>query len=205
MQSLNSVAEVAYRRVYPGAPADAPHTLQEFMETAKQKYGYLQWKFYFDGKQDPDFTFVEILLKTKKLKVEKDEDDKLFAKLEDEVLDLPRDAGVYVVKPLKAACGGNLVKTTIAAMDLYCHVKRSKKRYYRQGDKIFFPDGFKCVDVEKVEVTVLSIGDLDGDDVLISEAMADLVREGVVAAYMSTSNRPEDKTADRNPNTEITK
>ncbi len=98
MQSLNAIAELAFRRVNPGDICRAPHTLEEYIETAKQKYAYLQWKFYFDGRQDPDVMFSDLLLKTKQLKVETDENKKLFAQLQDTPLDLPNDAGVFIIQ-----------------------------------------------------------------------------------------------------------
>lgn len=202
MFDIRSIADLVYKRLNPGGSNEFPHEYEEVLETVKMKYGYMVWLNHFQGMKDPDLKITfESLIKPVTKKIEFDESG-MFITLDNGVIDLPRDASITNVRPKRLGCA-NLVKTTASSYQMYAKSTISKS-YYRIGKVIRFPYGMPASDITEVEAFVVSTGAIT-DDIIVSDAYADQIREATIKDYLGEIGLPEDKIIDKNPNTEIKK
>lgn len=202
MFSIKAIAELVYKRLNPGGSPEFPHEYEEVLETVKQKYGYLVWLNNFQGKKDPDLKMsFESMLKPF-TKVIQFDNEGMFITLDPGVIDLPRDSGITNVRQNKRNCV-MLAKSQASSYQMYAKSTISKC-YYRIGNTIRFPYGMPDADIKEVSGLSVTTGSID-DDIMVGDGFADVIREEVFKNYFGGASQPEDKVADRNPNTEIRK
>lgn len=191
--TINEIAELAYRQIYPTSGDAPPVTLVEFKRTAIYEYAYQALLFAWNEKQREGYYQVPShLLDSKVLKVENNEIDisgiNVFSSLPGEVW-LQSVGGV--------GCDCKYVKFTLNNYKLLCEdesLDDTDVPFYVLGKKIVFPQGVKK---KELPVHFASIGSTD-EETEVDAALAVPVRNRLMEIY---GNRlPKDVTLNDNPN-----
>jgi hypothetical protein len=185
-RSLWTIAELVWRQINPPGTDEAKNTLEEYVERAKDEYANVAFNTWLQLRNDSDLSIVEQLLVRKKYDVKQDAEG-LFSELDHNVLDFPRDMGVFKVQPPKQR---PMTKTTLGTMDLY-KGDPGEKVYYRIGKKIFYPEGFDNPATKDVMITIVASDFID-DDLQVPEIFAKPIQDALMKAYGSTIGVKED-------------
>lgn len=201
--TLKAVAELVHSALYPNAES-APVKLQELIEAAKNSYAGIVWESFLND-QDRERRVPENLLRQYiyEVKEDKDEGDMKYIDLGPiDIVDLPRDEGVYIVQPFGSR--ERLRKSTKSASNLFEPSLTGEHTYYRVGKKIYFPEGYLHDErLNKIKLTAVTIEpDLDGK-IKIERRYAELIEHRLRQKYGPTATRPADKVSDNNPNAAV--
>jgi hypothetical protein len=192
-RSIWTIAELVWRQLNPGGKEEAKHTLEEYVETAKDEYADIAFSTWLQLRNDKDLSLIENLLHRQEFEVKENSEGK-YSELDISIMDLPRDMGVFRVQPPKQ---GPMTKTTLGTKDLF-QGDPGEYTYYRTGTKVFYPDGFAIPETKKVLITYVS-SDLIDDDLSVPEIFASRISNALRKAYGPTLNIPADTTNNKNP------
>lgn len=193
MPTLQSIAELSWRKLFPSPSDETAITKEEFVESAKIEFAYqLLLQYWGQKRQDGSYDIPSYLLRQEDLPVEDDQID--ISSLEIS-RSLPNDIWLSCVGDI--TCGCEYVKSTVNMTQLMCDDDSlgDKKTYLIVGNRIRFPRGTYS---NKIPITYASKGlDLDGE-LEIDEALGALVRQRLQELY----GNPEvvDVTNNTNPN-----
>lgn len=139
-----------------------------------------------------------------------DDKQRIFTELEEDVLDLPKDAGIVLIQDYdrNQIYSSSVENNNLLNKMRFAKATSDNKIYYRQGKKIFI-EGFKTADLEfnPISVSYVPKQDLltmdDTDEVLISDQLVTvlsnlLVAQGKRMLYGSKSDDNSDG-ADNKP------
>ena len=191
-RTLWAIAELAWRQLNPKGKDDAKNTVEEYVETAIDEYAQAAFQLHLQIQNEKDLSLIEGLLRKDPFDVKRDDTNMQYSELDKDVLDLPRDLGIFQVKP-----NGQrpLAKVSISNY-LYFNDDPGDRTYYRVGRKIYYPDGFALPNTSKVWITYASTEGI-GPDLEIPDILASRVRDGLLAKYGGTVNIPQDTSNNR--------
>jgi hypothetical protein len=190
MASLQSIAELCYRELYPNI-SKAPVTLVEFLQAARIQYAAAVW--VLSKEEGSDFEVPSELLTEIELPVINNEID--ISELE--VLNsLSGDA--WLANVGGAACECKYIKTSLNQERTLCDDDSigDAKTYYPLGQKIKFPRG---THKKKLFITYANMGtNIDTEAIEVNEYVASKVWDKLVQLY--GQKQPVDVTNNANPN-----
>src|SRR6185503_20646505 len=140
MPSLQSIAELSWRQIFPNPSVESPITLVEFIATARNEFAYqtllMAWK---EKRDEGEYNIPPYLLEQTKLPVINNEMDisglNVFKSLQQEV---------WAVNIGGINCICKYVKSTVNLSQLLCgddSLDDSVRTYYFMNNKIVFPKG----------------------------------------------------------------
>jgi len=193
MPTLQSIAELSWRTMFPSGSDETAISKEEFIESAKVEFAYqLLLQYWAQRRQDGSFDIPSYLLRQQEFAVENNQID--ISGL-DIARSLPNDIWLSCVGDI--TCGCEYIKSTVNMAQLMCDDDSlgDKKTYFIVGDKIRFPKGTYS---NKVPVMYAGKGlDLDGE-LEIDEALGAIVRQRLLELYGRPV--PVDTTNNTNPN-----
>lgn len=195
MANLNSVAELAWRQLFPNPGDEAALTKEEFQETAKLEYAYQLLLFYYKERREFGlFIFPSYMLNEIELPVVDNEVDIKELTI---FRSLPSDLWLQNVGGV--ACKCTYVKTDVNMAQLMCDddsLDSDYLTYYVVNNKIKFPDG---VHQNPITIIYANRGDKLNGFVEVDDALAGIVRTRLVEIYGGKIGK-EDDTNNSNSN-----
>lgn len=197
MAGLKSIAELAWKQLFPN-PGNKPLvTRGQFVATAKTEYGYLMWKKLKEDKaQEGDYEVPSHLLTYKEMTVENNAID--ISGLE-VMRGLDFEMWLQDVRGVENDCSCKYVKSTSNKNKILCNddsLPDDAKIYFPAGKKILFPRGTHA---NKLIVVYAGTGEGVDDDIEIDDAIGGMIRRTLIEIYGGKTG-PEDRTNDQNPN-----
>lgn len=194
MRSIWTIAELVWRQLHPAGSDEAKNTLEEYVEAAKDEMAALVFQFYYQAREEGDFSIIEPFLFDRALAVEQSEEGP-FVTLDRPVLDLPKDSGVWAVRLHPR--GEPLTKTTRMTYDLFRDDPAERRPYYRSGQRLYFPEGVEGV--KKVYATVASSEAVE-DSLEVPNHLAAAIAKALAERYGASLGVPVDETNNGNSN-----
>lgn len=194
-RSLWTIAELAWKQVYPKGKEETKNTVEEFVETAKDEYANVAFTTWLQLRNDSDLSLIENLLTRKKYEVKENTDGELYSDLEVSVFTLPRDMGIFIVQPPRQR---PLIKGSIGTQNLFAD-DPGERSYYRLEKKIFYPEGFAIPGTKEVMITLVALDFID-NELEVPDIFAKPIRDALVSKYMGTISVPVDDTNNKNAN-----
>lgn len=195
MASLKEISELVWRQIGT-ANDEARITLEEVDAAAILEYAWQQLQMAWKNKRDDgEYVVPSYLLREGELKVKNNEADiSGFGILKG----LPSEMWLQNIGGI--GCGCNYIKTTVNMAQLMCEddsLDADTKTYYVIGERIKFPKG---VHSEKLPIIYANDGtDLNSQDIIVDEAIGNLVRQALLASYLGKVT-PKDDTNNSTPN-----
>lgn len=197
MTTLNAIAELVWLRLSPDGDQSAPHSKHELVEAAYNIYAGLIWETYLQTQAQGERTIFESLLQKKEFDVERDGDKYVVNIGKVPVIELPRDAGIYIVR--EAGSNKRYIKGSLATSELFEPSSTGEKSYYRLSDRIEFPEGVYDTK-RKVQVLMVAPEPDEYGKIQVSRIYAESIEGRLMRQYMPGVEIPEDKSTDENSN-----
>ena len=191
MTSLFTIAELAWRNIYPEGSREARNTLEEFVETAVHEYAYWAFRMHMELVNSGEESMVEGLLRRKGYAVKTDEEG-LYSDLDVDVMDLPKDIGVYQVWP--SGSEYPLTKGKDVSRNLF---PEGERIYFRREKQIRYPDGFERPNTKTVFITTISLDSLD-EKLEVPDTLAKQIRDSLERIYGQGKGLGENTTNNKN-------
>ena len=194
MPSIKIVAEMAQRQCYANPNGDASNRKPEFeLATIAALAGTYKIE-YFNINSEGEKQVMPSWLTTTIVKAEKTATGQFGFCLPNMPINLPNDIGIYKVKP-NSAEAGSYAKSSIGWSEIL-ETMKTGKRYYRIGERIFFPDGLLGNNPETY-VVYISAGSIDCDDEsIVPQDLVPYIVAEVVKQFMGAKAVIQDKEDD---------
>lgn len=195
--SIAAIAEMIENEIAPKPGDYNKIDIEDIVEKVRNSYSFVLWQMYMQNLNDSTRLLNTVLTNKKRFDVAK---DTAVLSLEGlQIVDLPRDAGVYaVIASTGAGNGIQLIRSTPESVFRTPSRIPMKQRFYRVEKELFFPDGLP---EKTIEVFVVFYGLADtNDEMNISRTVADIVYDKVKANYLPSVQIPADVSANKNPN-----
>lgn len=197
--SIAAIAELIENEIAPKPGSYNKIDIEDIVEKVRNSYSGVLWQLYMQNLNDSSRLINTVLTARKSFAVGKDTSSIILEGIQ--VVDLPRDAGIYAVVTNGPACKRNglpMIRSTPAAAYETKSRIPIRHRYYRIGTEMFFPDGLPAF---TDQIVVVFYGLLeDNEEMYISRTVADLVHKQVKDNYAATLQVPSDVTPNLNPN-----
>lgn len=194
MAKLKSVAELAFRKVFPKRGDESSNLFAEFVATAKLFYAGELWNLNRANKNNGDGDIVPSnLLVENELIFENG-----YASYQhiSPLFSLNKNSWISVLGNPSCSCDETYYVINNNEYLLYCNdASRSKKIAIVMQGKIKFPEG---VYNEKIPITYVTTGEDLEDDIEIDDAIGRVVFMQLVDTYQKKEQT--DKTNNSNPN-----
>lgn len=192
---LREIAELSYNQMFPKGGDETSIDKVEFERTAYAQFAFFTWVAYLNEKNAEGYAEVPSYLLSE---IEKDvvnnemdiSDLKTFKSL-------PQEVWLQNVGGMNCQC--KYVKSTVNLSQLLCDddsLDDAAKTYYIIGKKIKFPKG---VHKTPLQITFASMGEDLSGTIEVSEDIASLIREKLIAIYLGKVGI-EDTTNNSNSN-----
>lgn len=197
--TLQAIAELSYRQLYPNPTDETPITLAEFIQTAKAEYANFIWQANRNlWREEGQNIIPEYLLADAKLEVKNNAVDISSLKV---LRSMNFLSWIQSIRGSDDSCNGcNYVVVDNNKYRLLCNDEsftENTKFAVPMGSFITFPKGTYGKDVY---ITYASLsGDRIDGTLEIDEAIGDLVRRSLIEIYGGKTNE-EDKTNNSNGN-----
>lgn len=196
MTTIQSVAELAWRQVYPNPSDETPVSLAEFIETAKLEYAFQTWRMALEEKEREGWMDIasNLMVESDPLPVENNSVDISKLKIAEF---LPEGKWLQGIGGFDCDC--RYIKTTIGLYQLLCEddsLDEGDKLFYVLGKKILFPLGTHA---DEVTVVYASTGEDLEDGTPIDEVVGAVVRVRLIEIYMGKTG-VEDETNNSSSN-----
>lgn len=201
MASLKSIAEQAWRQLFPNPSDETALTLEEVIETAKNEYA-LQQYYFLRQQRIEDWWFAmpsHLLSESEELEVvEGDVGIKEIDISELKILrSMPNQTWLQNVGGITCEC--KYIKSTVNQTQLLCgddSLPELSKTFYILGKKIRFPEGTHA---KKLRIIYTNDGTDLNDDQEIDDAIGALVRVRLIEIYGGKVGK-EDESNNSNSN-----
>lgn len=195
MANLLSIAELAWRQLFPNPGDENAVSREEFIATAKTEYAYQLWlkikqdKVQYGESEVPsyllsqvDLPIVDNAMDISELKILRSIDQELWL----------QDIGGF-------NCKCTYIKSTQSMSKVLCDddsLPEDAKTYYPIGKKIIFPAGTHA---DTLSITYANSGEKIDDMIEIDDMVAGLIRRSLIEIYGGKMGQ-EDKTDNSNSN-----
>lgn len=197
MATINSIAELAYRQVFPNPSIQNATHLGEFIATAKLLFAdrtFYDWKEKMAtvGEYDiPSSLLVPVEL------------DVVNNRIDIKGLKIMRGIGgseTWIKAVGGINCDCDYVKHTLNTAQILCtdEYDGNMKPYIPFSNYILFPKGLHN-DAKKIEITYVSDGTSIDDSIQVDDVIGSWVRQKLVDMYLGKHEK-EDKTNNNNSN-----
>lgn len=189
MASLKSIAQVNYDTVYPNASVQTSVKVEHFIEEAKIRYAWEQWRLSKELKRaEGEWEVPSVLLRDADLPIENDVADL-------STLNIFRsfDGDVWLANVGGIVSDCNYIRLTVANKGILLDDEYlgNSKPYIISGNQIKFPKG---AHKKTIPITYASNGGDVDEDIDVDDAIAALVSEYLYKRF--SGKLPEDRTAD---------
>jgi hypothetical protein len=194
--SLQSVAELAWRQLFPNPKDETAITKEEFIETARSEYAYQMWKLAKEEKSSEGvFNIPSQLLSEADVQVIDNRAD--ISDLEI-LRSLPDDMWIQNVGGLDCEC--MYVRTNVNHNQLMCDddsIGDNSRTFLMIGNIILFPKG---VHKNPIRLIYANNGiDIDDSSVAVDDAIGGIIRTKLIEIYGGKIGK-EDVTNNTNDN-----
>lgn len=196
--TIFEVAELAHRQMFPSSGDDTVVLLAEVKRTAVSEYAYqMLLRAYQEKREEGVYEIPSYLLS----EVEKpviygkvDISDLKFFK------SITGDNWIVGITPIDKTCDCRMIKSTYSRRRILCDddsMDDSSFPYYVLSDKVIFP---KKPPVKSVSIVYANTGqDVDGN-MEIDDAIAALVRRGLMDIYLGKTGKNDETINDNSDN-----
>lgn len=189
MADLLSIAELAWRQIFPKGKDENKVLKEQFQADAKSEYAYQIWvKILAEKREEGGIEIPSYLLTEKELEVIDNEMDISGLKI---MRSLPSETWLQNVGGFGCKC--NYVKSTVNLSQVLCDddsLDDADRTYYPIGKKIIFPSGTHS---DKVKIIYANNGELVDGKIEVDDAIGGIVRRSLIELYIGKVG-PEDKT-----------
>ncbi len=179
MANLLSIAELAWRQLFPDPSDETKVKKEEFIATAKLEYAYQLWiKLMADKREEGYFEVPSYLLSETELEVKDNVMDISSLKI---MRGLPWETWLQNIGGIECKC--KYVKSTLNLSQVLCDedsLPDGDKTYYVVGKKIKFPKG---VDQDKLPITYANSGENIDGYIEVEDSLGGIVRRTLVEIY----------------------
>lgn len=193
MANLRSIAELAWRQMFPNPSDETKLKKEDFIATARSEYAYQMLLFYWNEKQREGYWNIPSYLLTEVEKdIVNDEMDISDLKI---LFSLPQEIWLQNIGGIKCEC--QYVKSDVNKSQLLCDddsLGDDVRTYYTIGKKIKFPQG---VHADKLTIIYANNGNAIDDNIEVDDAVAGIVRRSLIEIYTGKTGQ-EDKTNNSN-------
>ncbi len=191
--SLNEIAELSFRQVFPNPGDETRIKKEEFISTARSIYAFEMWKMQMAEKAlEGWFNIPSYLMTEETLDVVNNEIDISKLKI---LRSLTGDVWLQNIGGLTCEC--EYVRSTVNHTMLLCDDDSLPERtYIVVGNKIKFPKG---VHTDKLPIIYANNGSKVDENIEIDDAVAGIVRVRLVELYLGKTG-VDDRTNNSNSN-----
>lgn len=194
MASLNSVAELVWKQLFPDPTVQTKTKKEEVLASAKLEYSYQLWlKLMADKREDGYIDTPSYLLSEKELDVENNEMDISDLKI---MRGLPWEIWLVQIGELDCEC--KYVKSTANLAQVLCDddsLGDSNKTYYVVGKRIKFPKG---THKNKLPIIYANSGETVDGKIEIDDTVAGIVRRSLFELYGGRIGSTDETNNDNN-------
>lgn len=192
MANLLSIAELAWKQLFPGPSDEVKVKKEEFISTAKTEYAFQLWvTILAEKREEGQLEVPSYLLSEKEIDVVNNVMDLTGLKI---MRSLPFDIWLQNAGGI---CECRYVKTTFNLSQVLCDddsLSDSDKIYYAVGKKIKFPRG---VHKTPLSITYANNGEAIDGNIEVDDAIGGMVRRSLIELYGGKIGK-EDKTNNSN-------
>lgn len=193
MATLNSIAELVWRQLFPDPTVQTKTKKEEVFASAKTEYAYQLWlKLMADKREDGYIEAPSYLLTEKELDVENNEMDISSLKI---MRGLPWEIWLQNIGGINCDC--KYVKSTLNLSQVLCDddsLSDSDKTYYVVGKKIKFPQG---AHKSTLPITYAGLGEGVDGKIEVEDTIGGIVRRSLFELYGGRIG-PVDETSNDN-------
>lgn len=179
MPGLLSIAEQAWRQLFPNPGDEGAVQKEVFFEDAKIKYAFFMWRKIKEDKAEYGESIIpSFLLSEAEMEVKNN-------KIDISSLDILRsiDLDMWLQNVGGIGCECKYIKTTHNLIQALCDDDShgNDRRVYPLGKYLVFPDG-----VHKDKLTIIYAHNgkrLNEDEIDVDEALGSMVRDSLIALY----------------------
>lgn len=179
MANLNSIAEQAWRQLFPGPSDEVKVKKEEFMATAKTEYAYQLWiKIMAERREEGQLDIPSYLLSEAELEVVNGVMDISSLKI---MRSLPWETWLQNVGGINCECP--YVKTTLNLAQVLCDddsLPDGARTYYAEGKKLKFPKG---VHKSPLPIVYANSGENIKGYIEVEDSLAGVVRRSLIEIY----------------------
>lgn len=179
MANLLSIAEQAWRQLFPGPSDEVKVKKEEFIATAKTEYALQLWtKLMAEKREEGYFNVPSYLLSEAELPVENDVMDISSLKI---MRSIPWETWLANVGGINCECP--YVKTTFNMAQILCDddsLPDNARTYYAVGKKVKFPKG---VHKTPLPITYANSGEKIDGSIEVEDSIAGMVRRTLIEIY----------------------
>lgn len=194
MANLLSVAELAWKQLFPESSDESKVKKEQFIADSKTEYAYQLWlRILNDKNMEGQIDIPSYLLSEIELDVANDEMDISGLKI---MRSLPFEVWLQNVGGINCDC--QYVKTTFNLAQTLCDddsLGDNAKTFYPLGKRIKFPKG---VHKNRLPITYANNGENINGMIEVDDAIGGLVRRSLIELYGGKTGK-EDKTNNTNP------
>lgn len=194
MANLLSIAELAWRQVFPNPSTRTATKLAEFIATAKLEYAWNLWRISKEDKRnDGDWEVPSSLLRRSKITVIEDEAD-----ISHLAIFRGFDGDVWIQNLGGIGCECNYTRQSVNLSRILCDddYTGNSRPYIVMGNIIDFPYGTHR---KELDIIYATNGEDMEDTIEVDDNIGGLVRNRLVEIY--SNKQMADKTNNDNPNT----
>lgn len=189
MAKLFSIAELAWRQLFPAANDETKVKREQFEEDAKTEYAFQMWlRLLNEYREFGEIIVPSYLVTETELEVKDDVMDLSGIKV---MRGLPFELWIQNIGGVNCTC--RYVKSTLNNAQVLCDddsLDDADKIYYAVGKKLKFPRG---VHKSPLPITYANYGENVDGDIEVDDAIGNMVRQALVNLYGGKVDR-EDKT-----------
>jgi len=193
MANLLSIAEQAWRQLFPNPGDEAKITKEEFVATSKTEYAYQLWlKLMADKREEGVMEVPSYLLSEVDLDVQDNVMDISSLKI---MRSIPWEQWLQNIGGINCLC--KYVKSTLNHAQLLCDddgIGDNDKTYYVVGKKIKFPRGTHS---NNLSLTYVNSGEKIDGSIEVEDSIGGIVRRSLIEIYGGKIG-PEDTTNNTN-------
>lgn len=194
MANLLSIAELAWKQLFPEGSDETKVKKEQFIADSKTEYAYQLWvKILADKREEGQIDIPSYLLSEKELEVADNVMDLTGLKI---MRSLPFEIWLQNVGGINCEC--RYIKSTINLSQTLCDddsIGDNDKTYYPVGKKIKFPRGTHS---KKLTIIYANNGELVDDQIEVDDAIGGLVRRSLIELYGGKVGK-QDETNNSNP------
>lgn len=194
MANLLSIAELAWKQLFPEGSDETKVKKEQFIADSKTEYAYQLWaKILADKREEGQIDIPSYLLSEKELEVTDNVMDLTGLKI---MRSLPFEIWLQNVGGINCEC--RYIKSTINLSQVLCDddsIGDNDRTYYPVGKKIKFPRGTHS---KKLTIIYANNGELVDDQIEVDDAIGGLVRRSLIELYGGKVGK-QDETNNSNP------
>lgn len=195
MANLLSIAELAWKQLFPNPSDEVKTKKEEFISTAKTEYSYQLWlKLMAEKREEGAFSVPSYLLSETELEVKDNVMDISGLKI---MRSIPWETWLSNIGGIDCRC--KYVKSTLNLVQTLCDddsLDDADKIYFVVGKKIMFPRG---VHKSPLPIIYANSGENINGNIEVEDSLAGIVRRTLIEIYGGKVG-VEDKTNNTNSN-----